>query len=167
MRSPVNLQQRPAKMSPPRGFQAAPFRRSVGLPYTLPARLLRGLSNQQSLGVAHASSTVPRRYIQAVAVESVRHEHAPRHTTMLRPRPQLWSLGIWEMRQGEITCTIWILRALWNGIKMFAQGALLGGRTTTTSAIMTRPRILGAIVCGFHWDSDLPESLCQQRKQRH
>jgi hypothetical protein len=44
---------------------------------------------------------------------------------------------------------------------MFTQGALLGGRTTTTSAIVTRPHILGAIVCGFHWDSDLPESLYQ------
>jgi hypothetical protein len=115
----------------------APFRRSVGLPCTLPARLLRGLSNQQSLGVPHASSTLPRRYIQAVAVESVRHEHAPRHATMLRSRLQRWSLGMWEMRQGEIPCTISTLRAL-NGIKMFAQGALLGGRTTTTSAIMMR-----------------------------
>jgi hypothetical protein len=154
------------KRMPPGGVQAAQFRRSVGLPCTLPARLLRGLSNQQSLGVAHASLAVPRRYIQAVAVESVRHEHAPRHATMLRSRLQRWSLGMWEMRQGEISCTISTLRAL-NGIKMFAQGALLGGRTTTTSAIMMRPRILGAIVCGFHWDSDPPESLCQQRKQRH
>jgi hypothetical protein len=53
-----------AEENAPRGVQAAPFRRSVGLPCTLPARLLRGLSNQQSLGVAHASSPVPRRYIQ-------------------------------------------------------------------------------------------------------